>query len=80
VYGVFRLLLSRDADTPINTLYSVVGRMPIEGWPFLGDLLIDSGIARHDRPLVERLANLGPSSYAFGSVRSRALSVLKTWK
>jgi len=79
VSGTFRTMLACDRDTPADALERLSRRLPAEGWPFLGSLLVDVAQRRDLRAVAEIVANLGQSQYDFSYSRTKAQSALASW-
>ena len=75
----FRVMIACDPDTPPEALGRLALRLPAEGWPFLGDLLVDVAQQRNIRHVAEIISTLGPSSFNFSGTRAHAMAALSTW-
>lgn len=72
----FRILLVIDPDTPGSALLMLARRLPRDGWPYLGYLLVEAARARSDRGLLQVLADLPDGSWDYSDVRARARAAL----
>lgn len=75
----FRIMIACDADTPPEALNRLALRLPVEGWPFLADLLVDVAQTRDARHVAEIISTLGPSTYDFSRSRAHAVAALANW-
>jgi hypothetical protein len=75
----FRIMIACDADTPPEALNRLALRLPVEGWPFLADLLVDVALTRDARHVAEIISTLGPSTYDFSHSRAHAAAALANW-
>ena len=76
---MFRIMLACDTDTPADALGRLARRLPAEGWPLFGSLLVDVAQRRDLRAVAEIVANLGQSQYDFSYSRTKAQSALASW-
>ena len=75
----FRVMIACDQDTPATSLERLSARLPADGWPYLAELLLEVAQRRDVRPVVETIANLGPSTYNFAGPREHAAALLASW-
>ncbi|HJP61434.1 MAG TPA: hypothetical protein VJ865_15610 [Gemmatimonadaceae bacterium] len=75
----FRIMIACDPDTPTRSLERLAARLPVDGWPYLAELLLEVAQLRDVRPVVETIAALGPSTYNYSGPRQHAASLLANW-